>query len=102
MPRAMYNLTKSAGRVTLFGLILFVAGCDVEAPETGAPERIAGLTTPRLLTGPEIAAATRMAPADAPPLDDRAAELRARAAALQGAVLDPAESDRLLPAPDRP
>jgi len=98
----MLNLTKSAGRVTLCGLILFVAGCDVEAPRTGAPERVAGLTTPQLLTGPEIAAATRLAPADAPPLDARAAELRARAAALQGAVLDPADSARLLAEPDRP
>lgn len=102
MPRAMHNLTKSAGRVTLCTLFMFVAGCDVEAPETGAPERIAGLSTPQLLTGPEIAAATRTVPTDTPPLDVRAAELRSRAADLRGAVLDTEESARLLPETDRP
>ncbi|NIP14689.1 MAG: hypothetical protein GWM88_08165 [Pseudomonadales bacterium] len=81
---------------------MFVAGCDVEAPATGDPEHVPGLVTPRLLTGPEIAAATRTVATGTPPLDVRAADLRARAAALQGAVLDSEESDRLLDRPDSP
>lgn len=102
MPRAPDNLTNPAVRVTLCVLVMFVAACDVEAPETGAPERVPGLSTPPLLTGPELAAATRVAEAETPPLEGRVAGLQARAAALQGAVVDPADSARLLvPQPAR-
>ena len=102
MPRAVDNLSKSASRVTLCALTLFVAGCDVEAPDTGAPRKVGALTTPRLLTGPEVAAASRMAAAEAPPAAGRAAALQARAAALQGAVLSPEQDTRLSGAADSP
>lgn len=101
MPRD-FILPETAGRTTLCALVLLVAGCGVEAPETGAPERIEGLTTPRLLTGPEIAAATQVATAETPPVAARAATLRARAAALRADVLTPAESARLSGAAERP
>ena len=102
MPRALHNLTNCGGGVTLCVLVTFAAGCDVEAPETGAPQRIAGLTTPPLLTGPQIDAATRTASPEAPAVAARAAALQARASALQGAVLDPDDSARLLAPQARP